>query len=219
MHAIVPQQPVSRRRRHPVVYRQIAQDRGRFGRVSERAAAPDLVGLLARCANGDRTAFDAIYRGQSARLHGIALRITRRADAAADAVHDAFVQVWRNAGRFDPARGSVEAWLVGLVRYRALDIARRSWREVPGAEAMERVDESPDALARLTASSEGEALRQCLAALEPDRRSLVVAAFIDGLTHTELSERLAEPLGTVKSWIRRSLASLRRCLSGLEGPA
>lgn len=193
-----------------------SERRGELVRLSDHPATSDLVLLLARCANGDRAAFEAIYRRQSARLNGIALRITRRSEAAADAVHDAFVQVWRNAGKFDPSRGSVEAWLVGLVRYRALDIARRGGREFSGVEEIERVDESPDALTRLIAARDGAALHRCLEELEPARRQLVVLAFIDGLTHTELSERLSEPLGTVKSWIRRSLTSLRRCLSPTE---
>jgi RNA polymerase sigma-70 factor, ECF subfamily len=169
--------------------------------------------LLQRCAAGDGVAFRTLYDRWNARLYGIALRITRQPSLAADAMHDAFVQVWEQARRFDPARGSSEAWMIGLVRYRSLDIVRRQTREVPGYEAEEREDESPDALSRLVSTAEGAALQRCLQQLEAERRRLVVMAFVDGLSHSELAERLRVPLGTVKSWIRRSLLSLRECLA------
>jgi RNA polymerase sigma-70 factor (ECF subfamily) len=177
------------------------------------SAAPDTARLLQLCAGGDRAAFRALYDRWSARLHGVALRITRQASLAADATHDAFVQVWQQAGRFDPARGSAEAFLVSLVRYRALDIVRRRAREVPGYEAEDRADEAPDALVQLIGSAEGAALHRCLSMLDAERRRLVVMAFVDGLSHSELADKLRVPLGTVKSWIRRSLLSLRECLA------
>jgi RNA polymerase sigma-70 factor (ECF subfamily) len=178
----------------------------------ETSAAAELTELLRRCAEGDRMAFRRLYELQSPRLYAVALRITRQSSLAADAVHDALLQVWQNAGRFDVNRGNPEAWLVSLVRYRALDIARRSVREVPGLELPDTEDDDPDPLSRLIGTAEGEALRRCLNMLEPDRRRLIVMAFIDGLSHSELAARLNQPLGTVKSWIRRSLLSLKRCL-------
>jgi RNA polymerase sigma-70 factor (ECF subfamily) len=78
---------------------------------------------------------------------------------------------------------------------------------------VEQADESPDALSRLVSTAEGAALHRCLNLLDPDRRRMVVMAFVDGLSHSELAERLSVPLGTVKSWIRRSLLSLRGCLA------
>ena len=176
-------------------------------------AQDDTDALLHRCSGGDRAAFRLLYDRWGNRLYGIALRITRQAPLAADATQDAFVQIWQQAHRFDPARGTPEAWLIGIVRYRALDIVRRRSREVPGYEPEEREDASPDALARLVSTAEGAALHRCLAALEADRRRLVVMAFVDGLSHSELADRLGVPLGTVKSWIRRSLLSLRECLA------
>ena len=173
----------------------------------------DPTGLLLRCASSDREAFRALYDQWAAMLHGIALRITRQPTLAADATHDAFVQVWRQAHRFDPARGSAEAFLVSLVRYRALDIVRRGARDVAGDEPDERPDEGPDAFEQLAGKLEGTALHRCLGLLDPERRQLVVMAFVDGLSHSELAEKLSVPLGTVKSWIRRSLLSLRGCLA------
>jgi RNA polymerase sigma-70 factor (ECF subfamily) len=168
--------------------------------------------LLGRCADGDRAAFSRLYDQAAPQLFAVALRLTRQRSLAADAVHDAFLQVWQRAGRFDPARGSAETWLVSLVRYRALDLIRRRGRELTGTELPDRPDEGPDALAQLAGHREGAALRRCLDGLEFDKRQLVVWAFLDGLTHAELAERLKTPLGTVKSWIRRGLQDLRRCL-------
>lgn len=148
----------------------------------------------------------------AARLHGIALRITRQPSLAADATHDAFVQIWQQASRFDEERGSPESWLVSLVRYRALDIVRRRGREVPGYEPPEQPDEAPDVLSRMVGSAEGAALRACLDKLDPERRRLIVLAFMEGLSHGTLADRTGLPLGTIKSWIRRGLASLRVCL-------
>lgn len=174
--------------------------------------ANDLSQLLVRCAAGDRVAFEQVYRLQSSRLYGLALRITRQSSLAADAVQEALLQVWQNAARYDAERGTAESWLMGLVRYRALDIARRQTRESPSDAIPDRADESPDALSLLMATNDGAALARCLAELPPDRQRLIRLAFTDGLTHTELAETLSEPLGTVKSWIRRALGALRRCL-------
>ena len=177
------------------------------------SAAEDTASLLLRCGGGDRAAFRVLYDLWGGRLHGIAMRITRQAPLAADATQDAFVQVWQQAHRFDPARGSGEAFLVSLVRYRALDIVRRRGREVPGYEPDEQSDETPDALAQMVGSAEGAALRRCLGLLEAERQRLVVMAFVEGRSHSELAARLSVPLGTVKSWIRRSLLVLRECLA------
>src|SRR5215472_5594127 len=108
--------------------------------------------LLDRCAGGDRAAFRLVYDHWASRLYGIALRITRQAVLAADATQEAFVQIWQQAHRFDPDRGGPEAWLISIVRYRALDIVRRQAREVPGYEPEDRADDAPDALTRLVST-------------------------------------------------------------------
>ena len=182
-------------------------------RMAETEAGDDpSAHLLDRIAAGDREAFRRLYDLHAPRLHAFALRITRQGPLAADAVHDAFLQVWRNAGKFDPARGNPQAWLLSLVRYRAFDIARRRGREVPDDGMPEQADEDPDPLARLLASREAAALHGCLSQLPEERRRLVLLAFVEGLAHGDLAARLSMPLGTVKSWIRRSLQALRACL-------
>lgn len=180
--------------------------------LTETTVSNDLETLLGRCAEGDKLAFRKLYDLASPRLYAVALRITRQPSLAADAVHDAFLQVWQRAGRFDISRGNAKSWLISLARYRALDLIRRTGREVLGGEQPERIDEEPDQLERLTARREGAALHRCLETLELDKRQLVMLAFLDGLTHAELAARIHAPLGTVKSWIRRGLQDLRRCL-------
>jgi RNA polymerase sigma-70 factor (ECF subfamily) len=180
--------------------------------VFDDRSATELTSLLRRCAEGDRMALRRIYDQHASRLYALALRITGQPALAADALHDAFVQVWENADRFDPDRGAAPAWLVSVVRYRALDIVRRRGREMTSAELPETIDEDPTPLDRMVGNAEVEALRRCLDALEAERRRLISLAFLDGLSHAELAERLAIPLGTIKSSIRRGLAALKRCL-------
>ena len=170
--------------------------------------------LLARCGEGDELAFRRLYDSQSGLLYAVALRITQDAALASDAVHDAMLQVWRNAARFDPARGNPRAWLASLVRYRALDSIARTKREVVGAEVPEVADPDPLPLERLQTHDEGAALHRCLDMVEPERRGLVIMAFVEGLSHSEVAQRVRQPLGTVKSMIRRTLIGLRECLAG-----
>ena len=180
--------------------------------LNETSRTVGLEMLLERCAVGDQTAFRQLYDLSAPRLYAVALRITRQPSLAADAVHDAFLQVWQHADRFDPTRGNAETWLTSLARYRALDLIRRHGREVGGVEVPDQADEEPGQLDRLIQQREGAALGRCLDSLETDKRQLVMLAFLDGLTHAELAFRLKAPLGTVKSWIRRGLLDLRRCL-------
>ena len=178
-----------------------------------QAASGDLERLIASCAEGDQAAFRRLYDLQSARLYGLALRMTRDAGMAADALHEAMLQAWQRASRYDATLGSVEAWLIGLVRYRSIDLLRKYGRERPGLEGeADAPDTDPDPLARLLSRDDGEALHRCLDGLDGRYRRVVMLSFMDGLSHTELAEHLTMPLGTIKSWIRRGLLSLRECL-------
>lgn len=179
---------------------------------SERQTGTALDHLVHRCAAGDGDAFRTLYETLSARLYGLAMRLLREPQLASDAVHDTFLQVWKESRRFDVARGHAESWIVSLLRYRSLDIVRRRRREVVGDPSIEAADLAPDALRALMSGEEGEALQRCLDELEAGQRQLVVLSFIDGLSHAELALTLHRPLGTVKSLMRRTLLGLRRCL-------
>jgi RNA polymerase sigma-70 factor (ECF subfamily) len=169
--------------------------------------------LLGACAGGDPQALRRLYDRESPRLYGLALRILRQPSAAADAVQDTFLQIWQKAAKFDPARGNAEAWLVSIVRYRALDAVRRRSREFlsddPGlGDSVEEFDP----VAALSARRDGARLRACLETLEAPRRRAILLAFADGLSHSEIADRIATPLGTVKAWIRRGMIALKTCL-------
>lgn len=178
------------------------------------AEEDDLAALLAQVASGDRAALRGIYVRHSTRLFGIAMAILRDRTAAADALQDAFLKLWQRAGQFDASRGPAGAWIGAIVRHAALDAARARGREIPtddptlGDEAIH-----PDILDRLDADTQSARLRACLERLEPKNREGIVLAFVHGLSHPEIAEKLVLPLGTVKSWIRRGLLSLRECLS------
>ncbi len=174
--------------------------------------------LLTGCAGADPKAFRRLYELNGPRLFGVALRITRNAPLASDAVHDAMLQVWRSAARFDPSRGHADSWLLSLVRYRALDLVRKQQRETTGTDLPEQADEEPDALTKLVTGAEARALRECLGEIDASRRRLVVLAFTDGLTHIQIATATGQPLGTVKSTIRRTLMALRACLERQATP-
>ncbi|MBS7788837.1 sigma-70 family RNA polymerase sigma factor [Roseococcus sp. SDR] len=174
----------------------------------------DAAGLLTRVARGDRAALHALYQLQSVRLFGVAMAILRDRDAAADALHDGFVKIARNAAQFDPARGAAEAWLGSVIRHAALDIARRRGREIPTDDAA--LGDTPVDAAQLDALATGEEqarLRECLARLPEKNRQGILLAFVHGLSHPQVAARLELPLGTVKAWIRRGLLALRECLA------
>jgi RNA polymerase sigma factor (sigma-70 family) len=170
--------------------------------------------LLAACARGDKAALQAIYRAEAGRMITVAQRILKRRALAEDAVQDAFVLIWRNAARFDPARGAGLTWIYTILRNRSLSILRAESRleatDAPVGDEVEDGAESPEAaIARL---SDAEALRHCLDRLEPKRRMAIALAYVHGLSHGELAGKLGIPLGTIKSWMRRSLMSLKECL-------
>lgn len=169
--------------------------------------------LIEAVQRGSRPALKRLYELESRRLYGIALRITRRPELAADALQDAFVQVWQNARRFSPERGDAGAWLTGIVRYRALDMLRQASREIPSDDpALGDAPIEPDVVERLAQKLAEAPLRRCLGELEENQRRCVVLAFVDGLSHAEIASKLPAPLGSVKSWVRRGLLSLRSCL-------
>ena len=169
--------------------------------------------LLGACAQGDQRALKLLYDREAPRLYGLALRILRQQAAAADAVQDAFLQIWQKAATFDPVRGNAEAWLVSIVRYRALDTVRRRSKEVLSDDPrLGDTVEHFDPVSALDASRDGARLRRCLEELEEKNRRAIVLAFVDGLSHSEVAERIATPLGTVKAWIRRGMIALKGCL-------
>jgi RNA polymerase sigma-70 factor (ECF subfamily) len=168
------------------------------------------------CARGERFALRALYDREGRWLLGVAQRIVRDRERAEDVLHDAFVQIWQHASTFQPELGSARGWIYTIVRHRALKEARDGGR----LEAMDPLllADLADAQQASAAEAEqrgldGDSLERCLQRLEATRRTCLMHAFVDGFTHEQIAQRLNTPLGTVKSWIRRSLASLKECLA------
>ncbi|GJD96926.1 sigma-70 family RNA polymerase sigma factor [Methylobacterium iners] len=177
--------------------------------------ALDLEKALLACASGDKAALRAIYDSEAAQMLGVARRFLPRSTLAEEVVHDVFVKIWRNAGAFDPARGNARAWIYTILRHHALNTLRTE-RRMDLTDDLEPFglvshEEGPEAV--VMRLSETSRLRLCLNALEPKRREMIVLAYLQGLTHGELAGRFGVPLGTMKSWIRRSLAVLKDCMA------
>ncbi|CAG4907649.1 unnamed protein product [Acidocella sp. C78] len=163
--------------------------------------------LIEACQRQDAAALRELYRRMAPTMLGVALRLLRDRLMAEDVLQEAFLQIWRNASRFDRARGSARAWMIGIVRYRALD-RLDSERRLPVTG-----DEIPDIAAEEGIPVEdGRALAGCLATLPEHWRRMVLLSYIEGYSHSEIAARTDTPLGTVKSWIVRSLDALKRCL-------
>jgi RNA polymerase sigma-70 factor, ECF subfamily len=174
---------------------------------------------LRECAEGSTSAVGRIYAKERDRLRKVAHRIVRNRDHAEDVVHDAFAQILRDAGNFDPARGSARAWIYTIVRNTALKRLQNSRRhlELEGSELGPNADQLQQAQLQQVSQpsprlAEGAFLRSCLEALEPRRRASLIMAIIDGRTHAEIAQYLGVPIGTVKAWIRRELIALRERL-------
>jgi RNA polymerase sigma-70 factor (ECF subfamily) len=170
---------------------------------------------LLECAAGHAPAAGLIYQSEASRLRAVAYRILRSRESADDALHDAFIQILRDARQFDPQRGSARAWIYAIVRNTALKALRRHGREVSvAAESLAGLTESePEHLIQSADRTADYAdLLNCLEALEPRRRASLILAFVDGRTHAEIAIYLGVPVGTVKSWIRRELVALREQL-------
>jgi len=184
------------------------------------ARSDKLAALLARTALGDQRAFAELYALASAHLYAVAIRIMRDGAIAEEMLQEAFVSVWHHAGTYDAAKSQPLTWLTSIVRNRCLDRLRRrevdtetlTPRDDDEAPALEPPSEGPTPVELLLAAADARALRGCLDGLEPGPRQAIALAFFRGLSHRELAAHLREPLGTVKSWVRRGLATLRRCL-------
>lgn len=180
----------------------------------------DYEAALHACARGDQSALRRLYDQEGSRLLGVARRIVVDLALAEDIVHDAFIKVWTGAGSYDPLRGEARGWIYTITRHLALNAVRGAQREVKVDEdtaaaldakaSMERWADARDSFA--FDASPGQ-ISVCLEQLEPVRRNCLLHAYLDGLSHSDIALRVDAPLGTVKSWIKRSLASLKVCLS------
>ncbi len=169
--------------------------------------------LLIRVAAQDRAAFKNIYNSTSAKLMGVLLRILGNRAESEDALQEVYTRVWLRAGRFDATKGRGMTWLIAMARNLAIDRIRAR-REVTADEGAAEaiVDRSPNAEGQSIALGEARRVADCFATLDPDRAEAVRRAYLDGQSYQELADRFTVPLNTMRTWLRRSLLSLRECL-------
>lgn len=186
----------------------------------------ELAQLLGRAGLGDRAAFATLYQRTSAHLFAVILRINRDRAQAEDILQEVYVNVWRSAQSFDAAQSQPLTWLTSVARNRAIDSLRRAQSQpqiqaatTSGGDDAEDVDvydqvadDSAGPLELLSRASDARALSHCMSSLSAQQRQSVALAFFDGLSHAEVAEQMRQPLGTVKSWVRRALMALKGCL-------
>ena len=176
---------------------------------------PSPEGLLRASGNGDEAAFEALLDHFAPLVFGVALRVCGDRSLADEVAQESFLDMWRTAARYDPAKGSAQAWTVTITHRRAVDRVRaeqsRTRREelskvlLPMVEFDEVTDE-------VEAREERERLRGCLGGLTRIQRESIHLAFFDGLTHTQISAKLQLPLGTAKARLREGLGKLKTCM-------
>lgn len=178
-------------------------------------ARAELAGLLRRVGAGDRSALTAVYERTSAKLYGICLRLLRCEAEAQEALQESYLTIWRKAAQYEEARASPITWMALIAHSRSIDLKRRRSISADNlASAGEIADDRLDASAQLQAAEEEDRLRHCLDTLEREARTMIRAAFLDGLSYAELAARAGVPLGTMKSRIRRGLQQLKGCMEG-----
>jgi RNA polymerase sigma-70 factor (ECF subfamily) len=179
-----------------------------------------LRGLLAATALHDAAAFRRLYDATSAKLFGFALRILKKDELAEEAVQDAFVSIWHAAPSYQAHLAAPLTWMATIVRNKALDIYRRrsdtieidaSQLDLDIVQAVPDPRKGPAEAVQL--SAEAQALAHCMAALEGLHRQAIGLAYYHDLSHSEIAAQLSLPIGTVKTWIRRGLETLRTCLA------
>jgi RNA polymerase sigma-70 factor (ECF subfamily) len=175
--------------------------------------ADELRQLLAQCSLGNRRAFESLYRKVSGHLFAVALRCMGHRDLAEDVVQEAFVRIWNSASQYDATLSAPMTWMVSITRNKAIDQLRKH-REEPltDEQAQALFDQAPSAHAQMESQRDAKALQRCLDTLDGMQRRSIITAYFHGASHGDLVTQLGAPLGTVKSWIRRGMDRLRRCL-------
>ncbi|MDX7949843.1 sigma-70 family RNA polymerase sigma factor [Lichenihabitans sp. Uapishka_5] len=178
------------------------------------ASSGELAAILGRVADGEQAAFEALYQATSAKLYGIIVRIVVNRSVADDLLQEVYVKAWQRAGDFDAARASPITWLATIARNRAIDEVRRRKPEPQGD--IDDLDLAGDDAHPLDARARKEqlgALMACLGQLDGEKRDIVLLAYCQGLSRDALAQRFTRPVPTIKTWLHRSLAQLKACLS------
>jgi RNA polymerase sigma-70 factor (ECF subfamily) len=173
----------------------------------------EITWLLAAVSKGDAAAFERLYGATCAKLYGVVLRILRRHDLAADVMEEAYLQIWRSAGEFNPALSTPLAWMVAIARRLAIDLSHQPHPAGTDREP-EVIDESegPATVPRHQLTDDLKRLLTCIGRLEPDRQRMLLLAYYGAFGRGQLSAKLDVPVDLIKASLRRSLIEVEQCL-------
>ncbi len=187
--------------------------------ASERAQ--DLVSLVELVATGDQSALAALYDATNRLIYSLVLRVLGDMSSAEEVLIDVYTQVWRQAASYDANRGAPLAWMATIARSRAIDRLRSGWQEQRRKESLDVLGDAPSNASspeESAAASELQKLvREALNVLTPEQRQVIELAYYSGLSHSEIAEKLNQPLGTVKTRTRLGMMKLREALAPLLG--
>ena len=171
-----------------------------------------LLPLLCGTAQGKKQDFARLYQITSGQVYAVVLKMLQNTALAEEATQDAYIKVWHNAGSYQRGKGTVLTWIISIARYRALDLMRH--HKVRKETPLDDDDHHPDENNNIAAGELAHPkLNECMDELDHQQRQAIHLAYFNGLSHQEVVDHLSSPLGTIKSWIRRGLQSLQRCLS------
>ncbi|NVK33408.1 MAG: sigma-70 family RNA polymerase sigma factor [Rhodobacteraceae bacterium] len=173
----------------------------------------DIEKLISRCALNDRAAFTDLYKATSSKLFGVVLRILKNKAEAEEALQEIYIKIWNNASMFASNAYSPMSWLIVIARNHAIDIVRvRKPDTVDIEETFDIADDKKTPEDEAINSSEGGRIDNCLSELDVNRAQAVRQAYVEGYSYDELAAAFEVPVNTMRTWLRRSLASLKKCL-------
>lgn len=177
----------------------------------------DDAALIAEAAHGEANALSALYDRYATLMASVAQRILGDRELAEDLVHDVFMEAWRAAADYDPARGTVRTWLMVRLRSRALDRKRSAvFRREVATDRMPTTTDEGDIARALVEAPDAQVVRAALAELPEEQRAVLELAYFEGLTSSEIADRMGSPIGTVKSRTAAAMAKLRAALEGKD---
>ena len=186
-----------------------------------RARDQDLVSLVGLVATGDQSALATLYDATNRLIYSLILRVLGDVSSAEEVLVDVYTQVWRQAASYDANRGAPLAWMATIARSRAIDRLRSGWQDQRRKEPLEVLGDAPANAAspeETTAAAERQRfVREALNLLTPEQREVIELAYYSGLSHSEIAEKLKQPLGTVKTRTRLGMMKLREALAPLLG--
>jgi RNA polymerase sigma-70 factor (ECF subfamily) len=186
-----------------------------------RARDQDLVSLVELVATGDQSALATLYDATNRLIYSLILRVLSDVSSAEEVLVDVYTQVWRQAASYDANRGAPLAWMATIARSRAIDRLRSGWQDQYRKESLDILGDAPANAANpeesAAASERQRFVREALNLLTPEQRLVIELAYYSGLSHSEIAEKLNQPLGTIKTRTRLGMIKLREALAPLLG--